>query len=77
MIKRGKGHIATVGSLTGMLGTYNCTDYSGSKYAIIGFHESLATELKVKHLNSKMLCFTPVTILDWNSLDRNGLSIYL
>ncbi|KAL1498161.1 hypothetical protein ABEB36_009004 [Hypothenemus hampei] len=46
MIKQGKGHIATVGSLTGMLGAYNCTDYSGSKYATLGFHESLWTELK-------------------------------
>ncbi|ENN71138.1 hypothetical protein YQE_12069, partial [Dendroctonus ponderosae] len=46
MIKHGRGHIATVGSLTGLLGAYNCTDYSGSKYATIGFHESLSTELK-------------------------------
>ncbi|XP_050298767.1 short-chain dehydrogenase/reductase family 16C member 6 [Anthonomus grandis grandis] len=46
MIKKGRGHITTVGSLTGLLGSYNCTDYSGSKYAIIGFHESLMAELK-------------------------------
>lgn len=46
-IKRGKGHIVTVGSLTGMLGTYKCTDYSATKHAAIGFHESLLTELKV------------------------------
>ncbi|XP_066250551.1 short-chain dehydrogenase/reductase family 16C member 6 [Euwallacea similis] len=46
MIKQGRGHIATVSSLTGLLGTYNCTDYSGSKYATIGFHESLMAELK-------------------------------
>lgn len=37
----------TVGSLTGMLGTYKCTDYSATKHAAIGFHESLFTELMV------------------------------
>ncbi|XP_050298906.1 short-chain dehydrogenase/reductase family 16C member 6-like [Anthonomus grandis grandis] len=48
MIKRKSGHIATIGSLSGLLGTYNCTDYSGSKYALIGFHESLLVELQSK-----------------------------
>lgn len=47
MIKQGRGHICTVGSLTGILGTTKCTDYSGSKFAVIGFHESLDAELKV------------------------------
>lgn len=48
MIKHGSGHIVTIGSLTGLLGAHSCTDYSGSKYATIGFHESLWTELKTK-----------------------------
>ncbi|XP_076272566.1 short-chain dehydrogenase/reductase family 16C member 6 [Rhynchophorus ferrugineus] len=55
MIKRGSGHIATVGSLTGLLGCYNCTDYSGSKYAIIGFQESLWNELKARGHNGIVL----------------------
>ncbi|XP_013118278.1 short-chain dehydrogenase/reductase family 16C member 6 [Stomoxys calcitrans] len=46
MIENNSGHIVTVGSVTGMLGTYGCTDYSATKYACIGFHESLLTELK-------------------------------
>ncbi|KAI4456973.1 pksb [Holotrichia oblita] len=46
MLRKGKGHIVTVSSLTGMLGTYKCTDYSATKHATIGFHESLHTELK-------------------------------
>jgi all-trans-retinol dehydrogenase (NAD+) len=59
MMKTGKGHIVTVGSLTGMLGTYKCTDYSASKFATVGFHESLLTELKV--------C-TKISLLKSNSL---------
>lgn len=57
MVKRGKGHIVTVGSLTGMLGTYKCTDYSATKHATMGFHESLLTELKVRNYLPQMLLF--------------------
>ncbi|XP_076243951.1 short-chain dehydrogenase/reductase family 16C member 6 [Calliopsis andreniformis] len=46
MIKKNHGHIVTVASVAGLLGTYNCTDYSATKSAAIGFHESLFSELK-------------------------------
>lgn len=48
MMKDNHGHIVTIASVAGLLGTYNCTDYSATKFATIGFHESLFTELKVK-----------------------------
>lgn len=50
MMKNNHGHIVTVASVAGLLGTYNCTDYSATKFAAIGFHESLFTELKVRRL---------------------------
>lgn len=59
MLKKGKGHIVTMSSLTGMLGTYKCTDYSASKFATMGFHESLLTELKSHghhKINMTLLC---------------------
>ncbi|CAH1100563.1 unnamed protein product [Psylliodes chrysocephalus] len=63
MIKRRTGHIVTVGSLTGLLGTYKCVDYSASKYATIGFHESLMTELKTHgHHRIKMTLICPYFI---------------
>ncbi|XP_043270140.1 estradiol 17-beta-dehydrogenase 11-like isoform X2 [Venturia canescens] len=46
MMKENHGHIVTIASVAGLLGTYNCTDYSATKFACIGFHESLFTELK-------------------------------
>ncbi|XP_076766781.1 estradiol 17-beta-dehydrogenase 11 [Xylocopa sonorina] len=46
MMKNNHGHIVTVASVAGLLGTYKCTDYSGTKFAAIGYHESLFTELK-------------------------------
>ncbi|XP_058814971.1 estradiol 17-beta-dehydrogenase 11 [Topomyia yanbarensis] len=46
MMKTNKGHIVTVGSVAGLLGTYGCTDYSATKFACVGFHEALFTELR-------------------------------
>ncbi|KAK0178538.1 hypothetical protein PV327_007419 [Microctonus hyperodae] len=47
MMKKNHGHVVTVASVAGLLGTYNCTDYSAAKFAAVGYHESLFTELKV------------------------------
>lgn len=46
MMQHNRGHIVTVGSVTGMMGTYGCADYSATKFACIGFHESLMVDLK-------------------------------
>lgn len=46
MIADKQGHIVTVSSVTGLLGTYACTDYSATKFACVGFHESLFSELR-------------------------------
>lgn len=46
MMAKKQGHIVTVGSVAGLLGTYGCTDYSATKFACVGFHEALYTELK-------------------------------
>lgn len=51
MMNSNKGHIVTVGSVAGLLGTYGCTDYSATKFACVGFHEALYTELKVSVIN--------------------------
>lgn len=46
MIADQRGHIVTVSSVTGLMGTYACTDYSATKFATVGFHESLYSELR-------------------------------
>lgn len=46
MMRNNRGHIVTVGSVTGLLGTYGCSDYSATKFACNGFHESLYTDLR-------------------------------
>lgn len=46
MMESNRGHIVTVASVAGLMGTYGCTDYSATKFACVGFHEALYTELK-------------------------------
>ena len=46
MIARGHGHIVTVASAGGLVGVPRMTDYSASKFAAVGFDESLRVELK-------------------------------
>lgn len=54
-MEQNKGHIVTVGSVAGLLGTYGCTDYSATKFACVGFHEALFTELKVSEFKAEMI----------------------
>ncbi len=50
MLAAGKGHIVTVASAAGLAGTARLVDYCSSKFAAVGFDESLRLELK--QLNS-------------------------
>ncbi len=46
MIERDSGHIVTIASAGGLVGAPRLTDYSASKFAAVGFDESLRLELK-------------------------------
>ena len=46
MMAAGKGHIVTVASAAGLAGTSRLVDYSASKFAAVGFDESLRMELR-------------------------------
>ena len=46
MIARGSGHIVTVASAAGLIGTPKETDYAASKFAAFGFDEALRQELR-------------------------------
>lgn len=47
MIMQDSGHIVTIASLAGMTGCNRLVDYCASKFAAVGFDESLRTELAV------------------------------
>lgn len=46
MINSKKGHIVTVASMAGLVGMTKLVDYCASKYAAVGFDESLRLELE-------------------------------
>ena len=46
MLERGRGHVVTIASAAGLGGTSRLTDYCASKFAAVGFDESLRLELK-------------------------------
>ncbi|XP_072852975.1 retinol dehydrogenase 10 isoform X3 [Pogona vitticeps] len=52
MIKRGHGHIVTIAGSLGLFATGYLEDYCASQFAVVGFHEALSHELKVKRIDS-------------------------
>lgn len=46
MIQNNHGHIVTIASLAGHIGVHKLVDYSSSKFAAVGFDESLRLELE-------------------------------
>ena len=46
MMERGSGHIVTIASAAGVVGTSRLVDYCASKHAAVGFDESLRLELR-------------------------------
>jgi 3-dehydrosphinganine reductase len=54
-MKRG-GHIVTVASVAGFVGTFGYTAYGATKFAIIGLSEALRCELRGRGINVSVLC---------------------
>ena len=55
-MKQKGGHISNVSSIAGFIGVFGFTDYSASKFAIIGFSEALKSELKKYNISVSVLC---------------------
>lgn len=60
MIERKSGHVVTLASVMGLVGSAQMTDYSASKAAVINMHESLRYELDnrygVPQIRTTVLC---------------------
>jgi 3-dehydrosphinganine reductase len=50
------GVIVNVSSMVGFLGVFGYCDYAASKFAIVGFSESLKSELKKYNISVSVLC---------------------
>ncbi|KAI9152641.1 hypothetical protein H9P43_009454 [Blastocladiella emersonii ATCC 22665] len=50
------GHVLHVGSAAGLVGLAWLTDYCASKFALLGFHESLRQELRHTNVKTSIVC---------------------
>jgi len=55
-MKKQGGYIVNVSSMSGLIGAFGYTDYSASKFALIGFSEALRSELKQYGITVSVLC---------------------
>jgi 3-dehydrosphinganine reductase len=55
-MKQKGGHIVNVSSIAGFLGVFGYTDYSASKFAVIGFSEALRSEVRQYNIQVSVLC---------------------
>jgi 3-dehydrosphinganine reductase len=55
-MKKEGGHIVNVSSMSGLIGAYGYSDYSASKFGLIGFSEALRSELKQYGIQVSVLC---------------------
>ena len=60
LIKRGSGHIVNVSSMAGVIGAFGYTAYSGAKFAVRGFTDTLRAELNCKEIKVSIV-FPPDT----------------
>lgn len=70
MIEQGSGHIAVTASVAGKMGVPYRTGYSAAKHAVIGFFDSLRSE--VSHLNIRVTNITPGFIQ--TDISKNALA---
>lgn len=62
MLRRDSGHICNIASAAGMLGVPKLSVYCASKWAVIGWTESMRIELKQAHSNVKVTSVAPYFI---------------
>lgn len=60
LITRGSGHIINISSMAGVIGAFGYTAYSGAKFAVRGFTDTLRAELKPKGIQVSIV-FPPDT----------------
>ncbi len=54
MIQQNRGHIVTIGSAAGLVGAKGIAEYCASKFACIGFHEAVSSEIYALGLQEKV-----------------------
>lgn len=53
--QQGRGHLVNTSSIAGFIGVFGYTDYSASKFAVVGFSEALAQEVAQYNIKVSVL----------------------
>lgn len=75
MMARNKGHIVSIASILGKSGGPRLTDYCASKFAAIGFAESLELELREKDLDGIKITIVCPSHIDTGLFD--GMNVII
>ncbi|XP_054723108.1 short-chain dehydrogenase/reductase family 16C member 6-like, partial [Uloborus diversus] len=62
MIKKNRGHVVAISSAAGLMGHVNQSDYSASKFAVVGLMEALSEEMRTEGHDIRFTTVCPLTV---------------
>jgi NADP-dependent 3-hydroxy acid dehydrogenase YdfG len=72
LVKRGSGHVVTVGSISDHRAFTGSTAYAASKYGLRGVHEVLRAELATSGVRTTLVSPGPVDTPIWDAVDPDS-----
>jgi NAD(P)-dependent dehydrogenase (short-subunit alcohol dehydrogenase family) len=72
LVKRGSGHLVTIGSIADRIGFTGSTAYGATKFGVRGMHESIAAELGKTGVRTTLVSPGPVDTDIWDPIDPDS-----
>src|SRR5436189_277824 len=72
LVRRGSGHLVTIGSVSDHVAYTGSTAYAASKYGLRGMHEVLRAELSRTGVRTTLVSPGPVDTPIWDPIDPDG-----
>jgi NADP-dependent 3-hydroxy acid dehydrogenase YdfG len=72
MVKRGSGHLVTIGSISDYIGFSGSTAYAASKFGLRGMHEVIRQETAKSGVRTTLISPGPVDTDIWNAVDPDS-----
>jgi NADP-dependent 3-hydroxy acid dehydrogenase YdfG len=72
MVRRGSGHVVTIGSISDYIGFSGSTAYAASKFGLRGMHEVIRQETAKSGVRTTLVSPGPVDTDIWNAVDPDS-----
>ena len=72
MVRRGSGHVVTIGSISDYIGFSGSTAYAASKFGLRGMHEVVRQETAKSGVRTTLISPGPVDTDIWNAVDPDS-----